>query len=64
MEESLLYQKSKIIKQHRLSNLLGFKETNPEGIEQYHSVEIKQEKEQPKVKHLLARRPAKFKPPF
>lgn len=66
MEESLLYQKSKLANQQRLSNLLGFKGDSSEKVENYRSVELNVEAAKPeaKPKNIIVRRPSKFKPPF
>lgn len=65
MEESLLYQKSKLINQQRLSNLLGFKGDCGDKVENYRSVEIQPDVPKAETKpKIVIRKPSKFKPPF
>ena len=66
MEQSLMNQKSRLLRNYRLSNLLGFKDVEQE-VESYHSADIK--KTVPfisdnKIEKPVFKRPIKFKPPF
>ena len=64
-------QKSKLLRNYRLSNLLGFKEegldSSGEGnnLESYHSEHIRKMVSLPEdINRPVIKRPVKFKPPF
>ena len=68
MEQSLMNQKSRLLKNYRLSNLLGFKDE--QEVESYNSADIRktapyiEKNNSSMIDRPVMKRPAKFKPPF